>query len=98
MSKRLNLDGATPAVAKDGKKGKKKVERKECLVADCLELTVYPLCPLHYHTLVSAKSSSLKLRNGYGDATFDPLTNLIVYPARTPTDRLPSKVKKVLAN
>ena len=98
MSKRLNLEGATPAVAKDGKKGKKKVDRKECLVADCLELTAYPLCPLHYHTLVSAKSSSLTLRNGYGDAIFDPLTNLIVYPARTPTDRLPSKVKKVLAN
>ena len=98
LSKRLNVDGTTTAVAKDGKKGKKKVDRKECLVADCQELTAYPLCPLHYHTLVSAKSTSLKLRNGYGDATFDPLTNLIVYPARTPTDRLPSKVKKVLAN
>jgi hypothetical protein len=98
MSKRLNLDGAIPDGEKGDKKGKKKGERKECLVADCLEKTAYPLCPLHYHTLVSAKSSSLKLRNGYGDATFDPSTNLIVYPAKTPVDRLPTKVKKVLAN
>jgi hypothetical protein len=96
-SKRLNLTGDTPA---GEKKIKKKYVRKECLAADCDQLTTFSLCGLHYHSLISGKSPVLKLRNGYGDATYDGTTSLIVYPARTPTDRLPpsSKVKANLAN
>jgi hypothetical protein len=51
--------------------------------------------------LVSAKIPSLKLRNGYGDATYNVSTHLIDYPPRTPNDRVPSnaprKVKTGLA-
>jgi hypothetical protein len=98
MSKRHNASGSDndgSAVAKEGKKVRKKVDMQECLVAECTEVTAYPLFPLHYHTLVSAKSPSLKLRNGYGDATFDTATSLIVYPPKMPAHRLPSNVKKV---
>jgi hypothetical protein len=96
MSKRQNANADEGAVQPDSsdKKGRKKV-KQECLAADCTELTGYPLCPLHYHSLVSAKISSLTLRNGYGEARFDPSTSLIVYPPRTPVARLPSNTKKI---
>ncbi len=89
MSKRQNQSNT--AVPDGDKKTKKKFVKKECLVADCTEETTFPVCGLHYHSLISAKTPLLKLRNGYGDATYDATTNLIVYPPRTPTDRLPSK-------
>jgi hypothetical protein len=85
MSKRKNKDVSDSS----GKDGKQKMVKHECLAADCGELTIYPLCPLHYHSLISAKVPTLKLRNGYGDATFDAGSSLIVYPARTPSNRLP---------
>ncbi len=91
ISKRHNA--STPAQGGDPSgpmKPKKKYIKMECLVADCAEETTFPLCGLHYHSLISAKTPTLKLRNGYGDATYDATTNLIVYPPRTPTDRLPS--------
>jgi hypothetical protein len=102
-SKRLNQNGDdrktgdTPA---GDRKLKKKYVRKECLAADCDQLTTFSLCGLHYHSLISGKTPVLKLRNGYGEATYDGTTSLIVYPARTPTDRLPpsKKVKAALAN
>jgi hypothetical protein len=100
MSKRLNADGGVPedtGGSKGGQKGKKKGETHECLAAECAEMTSYPLCPLHYHSLISAKLQTLKLRNGYGEATFDKATSLIVYPPRTPTARLPTKAKTVPA-
>ena len=94
MSKRHNTKDSGNAVTDakvGGSKGKKKYAKQECLAADCPELTTFPLCPIHYHSLVSAKVTTLKLRNGYGDAKFDASTSLIVYPAQTPKDRLPSK-------
>jgi hypothetical protein len=96
-SKRLNLTGDTPA---GEKKSKKKYVKKECLAADCDQLTTFSLCGLHYHSLISGKSTVLQLRNGYGEAKYDGTTSRIVYPARTPTDRLPpsNKVKAGLAN
>ncbi len=97
MSKRHNAPG-TDVTSSDGKKGKQKV-KQECLAADCCtEFTVYSLCPLHYHSLVSAKIPSLKLRNGYGEATFNTTTSMITYPPKTPSSRLPfSGPKKVPA-
>ena len=77
----------TPNPAAD--KNDRKKKKLECLAADCAELTAYPLCSLHYHSLVSAKISSLSLRNKYGEATFDPTTNTIAYPSKVPKDRLP---------
>ena len=94
MSKRHNTKDSGNAVTDakvEGSKGKKKFAKQECLAADCPELTTFPLCPIHYHSLVSAKVTTLKLRNGYGDAKFDASSSLIVYPAQTPKDRLPSK-------
>ncbi len=77
MSMRQNA--ATPELPASKKKAKKKFEKLECLASDCTELTSYPLCPLHYHSLVSAKTPILKLRNDYGNAIFDAPTSLIVY-------------------
>jgi hypothetical protein len=65
-----------------------------CLANECDELTSFPLCGGHYHAVVASKTPSLALRNNYGFATFDPSTNLIVYPDKVPSDRLPSNVKR----
>ncbi len=100
MSKRHNQSSqASSDVPAGDKKAKKKHIKQECLVADCTEETTFPVCGLHYHSLISAKTPTLKLRNGYGDATYDATTSLIVYPPRTPTDRLPSNtLRKVKAD
>ena len=68
MIKRQNTGTSDPPAS--GKKGKPKPVKQECLAAECGEFTIYSLCPLHYHSLVSAKVPSLKLRNGYGDAYY----------------------------
>jgi hypothetical protein len=94
MSKRQNIAGAD--IIPVDKKGKKQYVKQECLAADCAEMTTFPLCPLHYHSLVSAKCPSLTLRNAYGEATFNNATSLIEYPPKTPSSRLPSNTKKVL--
>ncbi len=86
MSKRQNADSP--------KKDKKIYVKQECLAADCDEQTTFPLCPFHYHAVVSGKTPQLKLRNGYGDAAYDNTTQLIVYPPRTPTNRLASNKKR----
>ena len=87
MSKRHNIEINNASAS--GKKDKRKFEKLECLAADCDEMTTYPLCPFHYHSLVSAKTPILKLRNDYGNAVFDSPTSLIVYPPKTPVSRLP---------
>ena len=102
MAKRQNaaLDDSSPDDIKGhktDKKGRKKYVKQECLAADCAEMTTFPLCALHYHSLVSAKTPTLKLRQGYGDASFDSTTNLIVYPPKTPASRLPTSSTKALA-
>jgi hypothetical protein len=107
MAKRQNVPGdkKTPSgdeKTPDGDKfGRRKLVSQPCLADSCTEETRFSLCGLHYHSLISAKITTLKLRNGYGDATYDGTTNLIVYPPRTPTDRLPTnsprKVKAGLA-
>jgi hypothetical protein len=100
MVKRQNAGGDESPGDKTLKK--KKHVKQECLAADCDEQTTFSLCGLHYHSMVSGKTATLKLRNGYGDATYDATTSLIVYPARTPVARLPTntprKVKAGLAN
>jgi hypothetical protein len=75
MSKRQNSTGEASA---GDKKTKKKYIRRGCLVAECDELTTFPLCGLHNHSLISAKTPVLKLRNGYGETTYDGTTSLIV--------------------
>ena len=103
MSKRHNLssDKTTPDDDGTKNKGRRKFVNQPCLADGCTEETRFSLCGVHYHSLISAKITALKLRNGYGEATYDTATHLIVYPPRTPTDRLPSnsprKVKAGLA-
>jgi hypothetical protein len=98
VSKRLNLnsDPATPNTRK-----KRGGIQKECLADGCDQKSPFALCGVHYHSLVSAKISSLKLRNGYGDATYNVTTSFIDYPSKVPADRLPTnaprKVKVGLA-
>jgi hypothetical protein len=91
VSKRLNLSSDDPGVSKFKKK---KSVPKECLADGCDQLSPFSLCGIHYHSLVSAKISSLKLRNGYGDATYKTSTQFIDYPAKTPVDRLPSNAPR----
>ncbi len=107
MSKRQNVSGdkTTPSgeekTTTGDKSGRRKFVSQPCLADNCTEDTRFSLCGVHYHSLISAKITTLKLRNGYGEATYDATTNLIVYPPRTPTDRLPTnsprKVKAGLA-
>ncbi len=100
VSKRLNLTSGDVDLS-GSKRGKKRGVPKECLADGCDEKSRFALCGVHYHSLVSAKVPSLKLRNGYGDATYNASTHLIDYPSRTPNDRLPlnapRKVKAGLA-
>jgi hypothetical protein len=49
------------------------------------------MCPLHYHSLLSGKSASVKLHSGYGDATYDAESQLVIYPAKVPDNRLTAK-------
>jgi hypothetical protein len=93
VSKRLNLTSGDAALS-GPKRLRKKAIPKECLADGCDEKSPFALCGVHYHSLVSAKIPSLKLRNGYGDATYNASTHLIDYPARTPTDRLPSNAPR----
>ncbi len=48
-----------------------------------------PLCPLHYHQVVSGKTQSLLLKDGLGSATYNSDTHAMVYPPAVPKDRLP---------
>ena len=101
MVKRQNAAGGDNSPG-DHTSQKKKHVKQECLAADCDGQTTFSLCGLHYHSMISGKTPTLKLRNGYGDATYDTTTSLIVYPPRTPVARLPTntprKVKAGLAN
>ena len=95
MSQRKNATDDSSTQGGKGTPGGDKKKKLICLAADCKETTYYPLCPLHYHSLISAKTPIIKLRNQYGEATFDATTSLIVYPPKTPVDRLPTLPKKV---
>ena len=95
MSQRKNATDDSSTQGGKGTPGGDKKKKLICLAADCKEMTYYPLCPLHYHSLISAKNPIIKLRNQYGEATFDATTSLIVYPPKTPVDRLPTLPKKV---
>jgi hypothetical protein len=62
-----------------------------CLAAGCEEQIAFPLCPLHYHSLISGKTASVQLQNGYGNATYDTASQFVIYPAKVPDDRLSVK-------
>ena len=86
MSKKLNTD------TDPGKKSRRKQRPSyPCLAADCEEQTSFPLCPLHYHPLLSGKSQHVKLKSGYGEATYDSSSQSVVYPPKVPENRLSTK-------
>jgi hypothetical protein len=81
-------------------KAKRKPRNKPslpCLALDCDEMSIFPLCGSHYHSLVAGKNSSIGLRDQYGNATFDAATKMVLYPPKVPADRLPSNIRRVKA-
>ncbi len=68
-----------------------------CLALDCDEVSVFPLCGPHCHSLVAGKLSSVQLRDQYGNATFDAVTKMVIYPPKVPADGLPSNIRRVKA-
>jgi hypothetical protein len=86
-SKKLNIDQP----ADNEKKNRRKRPLVPCLAVGCKEQTAFPLCPLHYHSLLSGKTASVPLQHGYGNATYDTTSQFVVYPAKVPDDRLSAK-------
>ncbi len=68
-----------------------------CLASGCKEQTRFPLCGTCYHALISGKHQTLDLINGYGVASYDAQTKLVLYPPKVPENRMPSNVRKVKA-
>ena len=85
MSKKLNVEN------RNDKKGRRARPVHPCLAAGCEEQTSFPLCPLHYHPLLSGKSTTVKLKNNYGDATYDSSSQSVRYPSKVPDSRLSAK-------
>lgn len=88
MSKKLNVDA--PLSGRD-KKVRPPRPMHPCLAEGCNEQTSFPLCPLHYHPMLSGKTTSVKLKNGYGDATYDGSSQTVIYPGKVPENRLSKK-------
>jgi hypothetical protein len=90
MSKRLNQidETGTPRNPKN-KKGRRIYEQRKCIAKDCAGQSTFLLCGLHYHSMVSGKTPTVELENGWGQATFSTTTNSVVYPPGVPKDLLP---------
>jgi hypothetical protein len=90
MSKRLNRS-SEKGVEKTpkGKKVKKVYEQRECIAKGCKAQTTFPLCGLCFHSLVSGKTSTVELDNGWGNAVFSTTTNRVTYPPGVPSDIIP---------
>jgi hypothetical protein len=87
------LSSAAKRLNKD--KGAQDDKRKfKCLAKDCSTKTAFPLCGLHYHSIVSGKTSSLELENSMGMAIYNVTTKMIEYPATVPKERLPQDRSK----
>ena len=84
-------NSSQPKDSAPDKKTRRKRPTLPCLAAGCGEETSFPLCPLHYHSLLSGKTTSVQLHSGFGDATYDPTSQLVIYPAKVPDNRLSSK-------
>lgn len=91
-AKRINMDPIQPKPLNSNKGDKKK---KPCLAKGCKTLSSFSLCGLHYHSMVSGKTETLELINGYGSASYNVTTKMIEYPIGVPADRLPSNKPKV---
>jgi hypothetical protein len=83
VEKRLNKNGGGK------RKGQKEYEKHECLAKGCTNLSTFPLCGLHYHSVVSGKTPTLELRNEFGNAVYDAESKVVKYPAKVPAGLLP---------
>jgi hypothetical protein len=81
MEKRINK--------KRGGKKKPEYEKRECLAKGCTNLSTFPLCGLHYHSVVSGKTPTLELRKEYGNAVYDAESKVVKYPDKVPAALLP---------
>jgi hypothetical protein len=99
VEKRINRDGqnATPTDKSDkpggGKKkgGKKKeYEKRACLAKGCTNLSTFPLCGLHYHSVVSGKTPTVELRDSFGNAVYNAESKVVEYPDKVPANLLPA--------
>jgi hypothetical protein len=59
----------------------------------CSAKSTFPLCGLHYDSMVSGKNPSIELENKWGSATFSPDTNSVVYPPGVPIEMIPKPKK-----
>jgi hypothetical protein len=89
VSKRINQDDN----ANKANPGRDR-PKLNCLAKGCETKTYYALCPLHYHSVISGKTSSVELINEYGTATYNVTTKLMEYPSKVPKDRLPKPKTK----
>ena len=99
VEKRINRDGqnTTPTDKSDksggGKKkgGKKKeYEKRACLAKGCTNLSTFPLCGLHYHSVVSGKTPTVELRDSFGNAVYNAESKVVEYPDKVPANLLPA--------
>jgi hypothetical protein len=94
MSKRLNqvAEPGTTKTPRD-KKGKRVYEQRKCIAKGCEGKSTFLLCGLHYHSMVSGKTPTVELENGWGQATFSTANNSVVYPPGVPSDLIPKPKK-----
>ena len=64
----------------------KKPMATPCLADGCAESTIHPLCKMHFHDVTSGRTKELKLRNGYGKASYNTDSKWIDYPEGIPGD------------
>jgi hypothetical protein len=94
MSKRLNqIDNTGEVKPLKNKKGKKVYEMRQCIAKGCTAQSTFLLCGLHFHSMVSGKSPSIELDNGWGNATFSTEANSVVYPPGVPSELIPKPKK-----
>jgi hypothetical protein len=94
VEKRINKGGQDGSAKPGGNtkkgKGKKEYEKRECLAKGCTNLSTFPLCGLHYHSVVSGKTPAVELRNEYGNAGYNAESKMVEYPAKVPANLLPT--------
>jgi hypothetical protein len=90
-SKKINADKDTEKKDTEKKGRRKQRPSYPCLAVDCEEQTTFPFCPLHYHPLLSGKSTQVKLKSGYGEANYDSSSQSVVHPPKVPENRLSMK-------
>jgi hypothetical protein len=86
VAKRINKE--------KGQEAKEDKRKYQCLAKDYSTKTAFPLCGMHYHSVVSGKTPNLELDSNMGMAEYNMTTKFIEYPATVPKDRLPSDRSK----